>query len=1447
MDENKALQDDDIAIIGMACQFPGAPDKETYGENLRKGVDSIQRLEPTALIERGVDPALAHDGSYIWSSGQFPDTEAFDAPFFGYSPREARLMDPQHRHFLETAWSALEDAGYRPTRTPGTVGVFAGSSMNKYLFHNLFHSGELDGVDGWDGGIPPGSSPDAMPARVAYKLGLNGPSIAVLTACSSSLTAVCTAADSLQNFGCDMALAGGVAVELPEVPGYRYQEGGLLAADGVCRPYDASASGSVFSSGVGVVVLKRLGEALKDGDHVYGVLRGWAVNNDGNSRAGYAAPGVDGQAAVVLEAITAARLHPNDIGYIEGHGSATKVGDPIEVRALQKAFSTAHAEGHGFCGLGSVKGNIGHTDAAAGVAGLIKTTLALTSDCIPPTVHFQRGNPEAAFEQSPFYVVAEPTPWPAGVVRRAGVSSFGMGGANAHVVIEEPPEATPTRRTRPYELLLVSAKSEGAVQAAATRLSQSLRSRPTNLEDVGFTLANGREELTFRLAAVAGDTPEAATVWAELKRGEVYAGEVPEGQPGRVSMMFPGVGDPYADVALDLYQCAEAFRQEIDQCAALAEPLLGADLRDHLFPSGSWREPWDGRVGRRKPPMDLLALRGGASAENERESQARTVFDQPATFVLEYALARQFMAWGVVPESMIGHSVGEYVAACVAGVFDVADALRIVTERAKLIGRLPEGGMLAVPLPEGEVTPYLRPGVWLGAVNTPGLCVLSGDRKALGKVEASLLDKGVVCRRVRAEHAYHSKMMEAIQEDLAAVVSKASLRAPRIPYVSSLTGEWVTNEQATSAEYWTTHMCQTVRFSAGLEMLGKDPRRLFLEVGAGQTLAAFVLGTVSGQQDLQSRVIAASQSLLSSGSAMRSALEAVGRIWVAGGPVALDSLHPALSRQRVLLPTYPFERHRYWVDRPQTVTDTSEASGKQTVRSSGPVTTRRAAGEPGSPQMRQLPASPARPSRGQAEGRKPEVSRSSTEHMLAGLWCELLGYEEVDVHDDFFSLGGHSLLALQLTNKLWADHGIRLPYTALLEHRTIHELSASLDIRSALDPAEATARQVASFAAVLHDADASERRVRFGRCVRTEAEAVLGRRVSEEEVLADHDLQKIGTHLAISLKRELGLPVYPVEFDERPTLSQLSTYLTDQWSLWSADPAVVANEDTSDGNSGTGPVGFVLSSPRAGSTLLRVMLAGHQNLFCPPELHLLATHDMAERRTTERGVDRNQGIQRALMELLGTDSEQATARIHQYEHNNASTASVFRELVSLADNRLFVDKSPGNARYMETLLTLERITAGQGRYIHLVRHPYSVIDSMVRNRFTQLMGAGSMDAHEFAEHIWAQYNTNIREFLQEVPAERHCVVHYEDLVRQPREVMTRICRTFGVEFREELLRPYEGRRMRDGLGDPNFLQRSTIESDLADAWERALIPRRLNAMTRHLADQFGYELRLARG
>jgi phthiocerol/phenolphthiocerol synthesis type-I polyketide synthase E len=1411
-------QNDLIAVIGLAGRFPGAANIAQFWDRLRAGTDCISDFDHARLLSHGVPAELIDDPDFRWSSGYLDDVDRFDARFFGYSPGEARLMDPQHRLFLESAWAAIEDAGYPPMRVPGLVGIYVGAAMNKYLLQNLLHNPEVTGLEGWDGGVPPGSTPDTLPSRVSYHLGLCGPSVAVLTACSSALSAICMAADALQNGSCDMALAGGVSVELPELPGYRVHHG-LLAEDGRCRPYDAAATGSVFGSGVGVVVLKRLVAAQADGDHIHAVLAGWAMNNDGRARVGYSAPGVAGQAAVVCSALEMAGLTPGDVQYIEGHGSGTPVGDPIEVQALINAFTgwSRAPMAPGSCLLGSVKGNIGHLDAAAGVAGLIKTVLALQHGFVPPTVNFTDLNPRIPVE-SPFRVVTQGTDWKAVPVRRAGVSSFGMGGANAHVIVEQAPPPRPLTE-RPWssgrELIVLSAADETSIGKAAAELADALTDE-VSLADVALTLATGREHMRHRRALVCS---ERATATEALRAGapQLRAGDAV--RPPPVTYMLPGVGDWYAGIATELYHTPGAFHAAVDACSELVTPMLGIDLRDVLFPDGAWKHRPAGESGGGR-----FALRSLRTARGE-EPGGRTVHDQPATFVLEYALAQHLLDWGVRPDAMIGHSVGEYVAACLAGVFALEDALRIVVERAKLIGSLPPGGMLAVPLSEAEVTPLLRPGVWLGAVNSPGLCVLSGTREVLAAVDAELRERDVVSQRVRAEHAYHSPLVEPICAPMERVVRSATLHPPGIPCLSGATGDWIGADEATSVDYWTTHICHPVRFCDGLQRLSKDRTRVYIEIGPGQALSGFALATIGGQPEAVQRVMAVMQPLASVPSSVTSMLGVAAQTWVRGVPVNLDRVIPSAGARRISLPTYPFRRDRHWVARPRrttAVTDPRSAeeeiprSAEEEIALASPASDGQATAETGDEGP--LTSGPA---------------VSSTERLLAGVWRDLLGYDGIGIDDDFFDLGGHSLLGLQMTNALWQRHRIDLPFADIVERRTVRNLALLVESRGSVSvplterlAAGTPEAQVSCLATYLEE--------RLSR--------LLGRPVgSPAAILSAADLGRAGPDLLELLYRELGMRVYPNELPSHPSVDMLASYLAEQWATWQRRRSVRAPVagPPSGPDERIGPAAFILSAPRSGSTLLRVMLAGHPGLFCPPELHLLAAPDMHARREVERGADRNQGIVRALMELLDLPFAHAKRHVERWEAENLTTPDVLRRLIRLAAPRLFVDKSPGNARYLETLLAAERLV-DDARYIHLIRSPVATVESVARNRFAQLMNAGNFDPDEFGEHIWTRYNENLCEFLDRIDPGRWLLMRYEDLVRDPRSALMAACATLGVPFQEQVLEPYEGNRMRDGLGDPSLLDHNSIDSAVAKKYQGLGPVRQFTASTRDLAQRLGY-------
>ncbi|HZN10057.1 MAG TPA: type I polyketide synthase, partial [Blastocatellia bacterium] len=671
--------------------------------------------------------------------------------------------------------------------------------------------------------------------------------------------------------------------------GYWYQEEGILSPDGHCRPFDAEAKGTIGGDGVGVVVLKRLADAVADGDHIFAAIKGSAVNNDGALKLGYTAPSVDGQAGAVSEALSVAGFGPETVSYIETHGTGTVLGDPVEIAALNKVYG-AGAAGRGSCAIGSVKANIGHVDAAAGAAGLIKTALALKFGLLPPSINFRRPNPKIDFDHGPFYVNRELTEWrPRGGPRRAGVSSFGVGGTNAHVVLEEPPAGGRPAAARPAQLLVLSAKSQAALEATAANLARHFRQNPeTDLADAAYTLQVGRKAFGHRRALVCRNLEEAARALEGDDPQRAASSEPPRaGRP--VVFMFPGQGAQTVRMALDLYRGERLFREEVDRCSRLLEPELGFDLRQVLFPTDE---------------------ESGAAAERLKQ----TAVTQPALFVIEYALAKLWIAWGVRPQTMIGHSIGEYTAACLAGVFTIEEALRLVAARGRLMQQLPPGGMLSIPLPEAEVRPLLSAGLSLAAVNAPALCVASGPATDIEALADLLAGRGVETQRLHTSHAFHSGMMDPILGPFSEEVRRLELKPPTIPYVSNVSGTWVTTAEATDPDYWCRHLRHTVRFADGVRELMKADDRVLLEVGPGQVLSSLAR---QQQEKGAGRIIVPSLARArDSVSDAEQLMSAAGRLWLAGVAVEWPGLHADGSGRRVPLPTYPFERQRFWVNSP---------------------------------------------------------------------------------------------------------------------------------------------------------------------------------------------------------------------------------------------------------------------------------------------------------------------------------------------------------------------------------------------------------------------------------------------------------------------------------------------------------------------------------------------------
>ena len=877
--------ENDIAIIGMAAHVPGAATLGQFWANLRDGSCAIRRLSPEELKEAGVPDALRLRPDYVPFGARLEKFEYFDGGFFGFSPKESAILDPQHRQFLEVAWEAFENAGYPPEQVAGPVGVFAGCGMGSYFYVNICSNPDLLAETGLFLLRHTGNDKDFLSTRVSHVFDLKGPSLSLQTACSTSLVATHYAAQSLLTGECDLALAGGVTIELPQGQGYLYKEGEILSPDGQCHAFDHRARGTVFGSGAGVVVLKRMADALRDNDHIWAVIKGSAVNNDGAAKAGYLAPSVDGQAAAIAEAQAVAGVGADTIDYVECHGTGTYLGDPIEVAALTEAFSKTTDE-TGFCRIGSLKTNIGHLDTAAGVASLIKTSLALKAGQIPPSLGFEAPNPAIAFETSPFVVNHSLQDWVSHKgPRRAGVNALGVGGTNAHLVLEEaPPRAPGTPSDWPFQILCLSARSRPALEANTRAMATYLADDPKEeLADIAFTLKQGRRAFEHRRVIVAESHEEASALWNAPDGPHCFTHQAMANPD--IVFMFPGGGAQYCDMARDLYETEPVFAEWMDRGLACLQPRLEYDLRALWLPTPEAR---------------------AAAAQKLKTPSVQL----PLIMMVEYALAQLWMSWGVQPDRLVGHSMGENTAACLAGVIGFEECIGLVHLRGQLFDTVPAGGMLSVALSTRALRPYLGAALDIAAINGPALTVVSGPQAALSALEARLLADDIDCQRLAIDIAAHSRMLEPILQKFEDYLHTVSLQAPQIPIVSNRSGTLLTAQQATDPAYWVAHLRETVQFGACMQNLSTEPERIYIEMGPGRALTALAQQSPQIRRD---QVISALPHPQDDCPDDKWFLGQLGRVWAMGGRFDWSQIWGQARRLRVPLPGYQFQRKPYFI------------------------------------------------------------------------------------------------------------------------------------------------------------------------------------------------------------------------------------------------------------------------------------------------------------------------------------------------------------------------------------------------------------------------------------------------------------------------------------------------------------------------------------------------------
>jgi phthiocerol/phenolphthiocerol synthesis type-I polyketide synthase E len=991
-----------IAVVGMAGRFPGANSLSAFWDNLRRGEESIATLSEEDLLAAGIGEKTLTNHGYVRRAALLDGIDEFDADFFGFTPHAARMTDPQHRLFLQCTWHALEDAGYDPTQTERSVGVYATSTTSGYLLHNIMSNSDPNVIIGQGVtfemvNLSLQNDKDYLATRVAHQFNLRGPALSVQTACSSALVAVHLACQSILNGECDMALAGGASLRIPHRVGYWYEPGSMVSATGHCRPFDVRSDGTIFGSGVGVVVLKSLQDAVDDGDRIHAVIRGSALNNDGSTKMTYAAPNAAGQADVIAEAHAVAEVDAATVSYVETHGTGTPLGDPIEIEGLRQAFGVSDTDRPGPCYVGSVKSNIGHLESASGIASLIKTILCLKHRAIPATLHYTSPNPELHLDQGPFEVRSEYGPWEADGIRRAGVSSFGVGGTNAHAVLEEWPTAPAVSTPRPGpQVLLLSARTAEALQqsrsALATELSGTDDANPPELADVAYTLSRRRKD-NIRMAAVVTDRQDATTVLEVPEHDNVFIGEAAPSAAGaagaeRMVFLFPGQGAQHIGMARDLYESEPVFAEHFDECAAGFGAELDVDLRAEIF--------------------------DGTARNLERTDRT-----QPALFTVQYALAKLIETYGIRPAAMAGHSIGEYTAATIAGVFDLDTAVKAVAMRARLMHAAPRGVMVAVPLSPDAIAEHLTGDVDLATVNDPSSCVVAGSEESIRAFTERLKQAGITARRVRTSHAFHSRLMDSVIPEFTGFLSRLPLHEPRIPLLSNLTGTWLAPSEATNPATWARQVRATVRFADELEVLLAEPQRIVVEVGPGGTLTGSAMR--HPRWSAGHRAIRLMRHHAQSRNDRDAFLLGLGQLWSAGVDVDWTPLRGDYRPKLVSLPGYPFERQRHWVEHNAAArwVEGTATNGTAAASATGAAATATNAN-----------------------------GKSSMEATLQRIWAVCLGVGSVSPSANFFDLGGDSLVAISVA--MAASHeGLDLTPQDLYDNPTVGALAKTLKARYA--------------------------------------------------------------------------------------------------------------------------------------------------------------------------------------------------------------------------------------------------------------------------------------------------------------------------------------------------------------------------------------------------------------
>ncbi len=976
-----------IAVIGMACRYPGADNIDEYWNNLLSGKETIKRFNNDELKDYEIDfDELKKNPKYIPARGILNDIDKFDAGFFGFSPNEAKHTDPQHRLWLETVWDAFENAGCDPFKYNGAVGVYTGSYTNTYLINNILRDPKklenyirLRNAESYQ--LMTSNNSAYIPTKTAFTFNLKGPAINVQTACSTSLVAISQACNSLFVYESDICVAGGVCILTPQQSGYIYQEGSIPSPDGHCRPFDAEANGTVFSNGVGVVILKRLEDAIKDKDNIYAVINGWALNNDGNKKVSFTAPSIDGQAEAILMAQDFNNTSAENISYIEAHGTATNLGDAIEVAALSKAFDQSTQKKQ-FCGIGSVKSNLGHTDTASGVASFIKLCLSAYHKVIPPTLNFKNPNPNIDFENSPFYVLDKKLKWESDNKLIMGVSSFGMGGTNSHVIVEEPPQRKNEQLSpkKKNYIIPLSAKTDSALETRKSQLIEFVKNNPdTNIDNLCFTLWNGRSYMKHRAVTVVNSLEE-------LKSDALkFDHKISEENISSIAFMFPGEESHYFSMGYEFYKVNGYFRALVDEGLSIYKQETGINLKEILF--------------------------GLEDSEESEIKFSEASIDQPALFIIEYSLAKTLIENKIKPKYLIGHGIGEYTAACIAGVFDYSTGLKIVIKRGQLIQSTQSGNMLAALCSKQKLIDIGDPTYEIAAENGPNNCTISFEPEYHKQIAQKLDENHIACIPLNTSYAFNSKAFDPILNEFESYINTFELKSPSLPFISCYTGEFILDNQATSGEYWAKQLRNTILFYKGIKTILSNEQVFFIEVGPNSHLIS-MLKVIPEFKTKKATVTTFVKRDVYTESLMLEKVQ--GNIW-AGMEFTPDLSIIDDNTKKIPLPTYPYEKQRYWIDY-KASEGYSKADDHVKIEGDNNV--------------------------------------SDLQKSIINVWKDYLSIQNINPNDDFFKISGNTSIAISIADKINEMYGISFDLRKFINNPTVIDIAQYIEIYNSSSKAE---------------------------------------------------------------------------------------------------------------------------------------------------------------------------------------------------------------------------------------------------------------------------------------------------------------------------------------------------------------------------------------------------------